>query len=87
MNKEIPVCATQYMILVVDENQIVVKALNFHLKPGDFEQLRAVNESWIITKLELECSICKGSGKAKSGKGTCQDCNGIGRKSIGGAKA
>jgi hypothetical protein len=46
-------------------------------------KLRATGDSWIITRMEMECGICHGSGKAKNGVDVCRLCKGDGWRLVG----
>lgn len=40
--------------------------------------LRPTGDRWLIRAGELECGICRGTGKKKDGKAVCPLCNGRG---------
>jgi hypothetical protein len=72
-------------VLIVDDHQIIVKALTLILEAKAYEMLRATDESWKITGMILECGVCRGSGKAQDKKSDCDHCQGQGRAYVGGA--
>jgi hypothetical protein len=45
--------------------------------------LSVVADQWRISIMEMECGICRGSGKAKDGKSDCRLCKGAGWKLVG----
>ena len=46
-------------------------------------RLCLAGESWFITSMEMECGICRGSGKAKNGTNDCRICKGKGWNLVG----
>ena len=46
-------------------------------------QLTALNSAWIITSMEMECNMCRGTGNSKSGTNDCRFCVGRGWRLVG----
>ena len=69
-------------IFVVDDYQKILKVMPLRLKLKAYQMLRAVDESWTITGIQMQCGICKGTGKAKGGKVDCKFCGGVGHGHI-----
>ena len=50
-------------------------------------QLQRSGESWLIRRVQFDCSICRGTGKRKNGVSDCPLCNGKGWHTCGESKS
>ncbi|SRR5258706_8435288 len=46
-------------------------------------RLRKADDLWLVTSMEMECGICRGSGKARNGTDDCRLCKGKGWTLVG----